>query len=107
MRRADLIVDSGKHVGFTLGFGKTGPFVERANWIKVDPYAQERDLAYRNLAAVFLFRSRADPRDVARLLVDREGVGAAHVEWRVDVAVHLAARNYPEIEGERINSNHL
>ena len=59
LRRADLIVNSGKHVDFTLGFGKTGPFAESANWIKVDPYAQERDLAYRNLAAVFLSLSVA------------------------------------------------
>ena len=95
LRDADLIVDLGKRVDFTLGFGSEGTFRPDAGWIVVDCNAKECDRAYRNLGARLKLAILANPVDAAMKLVDAgrsPGPGGEHGQWRSDVARRLAMR---------------
>ncbi|GMG84011.1 thiamine pyrophosphate-binding protein [Paralimibaculum aggregatum] len=99
---ADLVVSLGKKVDFTLGFGSTRLFDAAARWHVVQASAEERDRAHRNLGDRLAQCVAADPRDVARQLLDT-GAGSARAAWRDEAAKLLAARSTAEVPEGRIS----
>ena len=107
MAAADLIVNLGKRVDFTLGFGKAGPFDARVAWINVQAASEERDRAHRNLGARLVQSIAADPRDMARRLIETGTVGSTNSDWRNEVAKLLTARSFDAGTGGLITPEQL
>ncbi|MES0883945.1 thiamine pyrophosphate-binding protein [Roseibium sp. SCP14] len=93
LRRADLILNLGKRVDFTLNFGNDTPFHADATWIVVQPCKVERDRAHRNLGARLTHSIDAEARDTAQALIKAGLRGSSHQGWRAEVADLLAQRN--------------
>ncbi len=92
LRRADLILNLGKRVDFTLGFGSADVFGQDTPWITIQPCAGERDRAHRNLGDRLTLSIPADPRDVALALMEQVPPEPQRSDWRNEVAALLAAR---------------
>ena len=101
LRQADLVVSLGKRVDFTLGFGAPG---SAASWILLDPDADERDRARRNLGGALAQAFEGEPRVMARALIDGGEFRREREAWREHVAVCLAARAADGPAGGRITS---
>lgn len=93
LREADVIVTLGKRIDFTLGFGK---FNTSCHWIVVEPDADERSRAHRNLTNQLAACFAADPRDVIDDLIAAAPEVNARSEWRGQVSSLITARNYSE-----------
>ncbi len=94
LKSADLILNLGKRVDFTLGFGGTGTFDAACRWIYVNADAEERDRAHRNLGDRLVLAAAADPRDAAVALTAQGRGGTARADWRTKTAERLAARGF-------------
>ena len=105
--RADLIVNMGKRVDFTLSFGQPDVFDPSARWIVVQPSDVERDRAYRNLEQRLMLAVAADPRDVARCLIAQGVSPRTGTQWRETVTQALAARSIAPDAGTQITSAQL
>lgn len=109
LAQADLVVDLGKRVDFTLAFGTVPSFAPSAHWIVVDSSSREQDRAHHNLAERLKLVATADPWDAALRLIDvgRGRGGHDHAAWREEAATALTARSYaldaPDADG-RITS---
>lgn len=110
--KADLVINLGKRVDFTLSFGK-GSVNPEARWIVVDASPCEQDRAHRNLGSRLKLAVTADPIDAATRLIDAgRGVPQRRNpgEWRAKAATALATRNFsadePGPEG-KITSSQL
>jgi len=101
---ADLVVNLGKRVDYTLAFGEEGPFAANTFWINIQASAEERDRAYRNLGNRLSHSVAADPRDVAHRLIAAGPVGDARSSWREEAAVLVSSRNFPDSTGIKITS---
>ncbi len=104
LRQADLIVNFGKRVDFTLSFGQAGPFDKNTEWITVLPCAEQRDQAQRNLGTRLKTSIAADARDMARALIEAGEGGDLHSEWRAEVQGLLRQRNFTDDADGRISS---
>jgi acetolactate synthase-1/2/3 large subunit len=94
--QADLVVNLGKRVDFTLSFGKS-PINPEAKWIIVDASPREQDRAHYNLGSRLKIAVTADPLDAAARLTDT-GQAAPHRrnrgEWLAQATKALVARNF-------------
>ncbi|SNT76281.1 thiamine pyrophosphate-binding protein [Paracoccus seriniphilus] len=93
--QADLIVNLGKRVDFTLAFGKAESFHPEIRWIDVQPCEAERGRAHRNLGNRLSLSIAADARDMARALIARGAAGSSHSDWRARVETLLSTRFCP------------
>lgn len=105
--QADLIVNLGKRVDFTLAFGRADAFGAKARWINIQACATERDRAHRNLGNRLALTVAADPRDTARALIAKGAGGARHADWRTKADDLLARRHIPEAGDGKITSAQL
>ncbi len=107
LKQADLIVNFGKRVDFTVGFGNPQLIGETARWINISPLENEQDRAQKNLGAALLRSVMADPRDVLDTMwehgVPKHDFGA----WQQFVATELARRNFPTVSTDHITSQDL
>jgi len=106
-KQADLIVDLGKRVDFTLSFGHVGPFDEKAAWIVASPDTAQRDQACRNLGARLMLSIAATGQDMAQALIAVGQGGQARADWRAEVQTKLAARTAAAGETGRITPTQL
>jgi len=98
---ADLVVNLGKRVDFTLGFGKADAFAAETSWIFVHACPKERDRAHRNLGARLRHNIAADPRDVAGQLINLCDGLSGFEGWQQDITARLSRRlDAPEIPGK-------
>ncbi|ASJ72857.1 thiamine pyrophosphate-binding protein [Granulosicoccus antarcticus] len=93
LAQADVIVNLGKRVDFTLNFGSFNPL---CSWIVVEPDADERSRAHLNLNKQLAACFAADPRDIIDDLVSAASATATRSEWRGQVAAFIEARGYSE-----------
>ncbi len=94
LANADLVVDLGKRVDFTLGFGKGDLCGPGCQWIAIHADRLERDRAHANLGDRLILAFAADPRDAADALLEVAQGGNVRAEWRAQVAALTAARSY-------------
>ena len=105
--KADLVVNLGKRVDFTLSFGKAGPFDANARWMCVQPCPAERARAQSNLGTRLACCIDADARDTAAALIAAGPGGTARQGWRDESAALLAMRNYARGTGGSITPEQL
>ena len=108
--RADFILNLGKLIDFTLGFGNTTAFEKYCKWIVLEADADERSRAHLNLGARLAARFAADPRDIIGDLISAAHGNAGRSEWRAEVAELIAARGHSEteqVDGSRISPAQL
>lgn len=107
LKQADLVVNLGKRVDFTVGFGKPQTIGDGTRWINITPVQHEQDRAQNNLGAAMVRGVLADPRDVLNAMwehgVPKHDFGA----WQQFVATELARRNYPAVSTDHITSQDL
>ncbi|SFR42685.1 thiamine pyrophosphate-binding protein [Litoreibacter janthinus] len=92
LAQADLIVNLGKRVDFTLGFGGPAAVDPSCVWMMLHADAAERDRAHRNLGTRLAACFAADPRDSMEALI-AAGQGG-HDAWRREVNGHITARGF-------------
>ncbi len=92
--RADVILNLGKRVDFTLNFAATSVFDPGCKWIVInaDPAGCAR--ARRNLQDRLTTCLAADPRDAVRTLVGQAQGDGTRAQWRREVAQMIAARGF-------------
>lgn len=96
LAQADVIVNLGKRVDFTLNFGKPEMSGPSCKWIVVEADADERSRAHLNLNTQLAACFAADPRDAIEDLISATPGNTAHSEWRAEVAELISARGYSE-----------
>ncbi|PIW26147.1 MAG: thiamine pyrophosphate-binding protein [Rhodospirillales bacterium CG15_BIG_FIL_POST_REV_8_21_14_020_66_15] len=94
LAEADLVVNLGKRVDYTLAFGGTAAFDPGCRWICVNGDADERDRAHRNLHGRLAAAFAADPRDAVPAIAAEGAGGTARAEWRARVTERIAARSF-------------
>lgn len=107
LKQADLVVNLGKRVDFTVGFGKPQTIGDGMRWINISPAQREQDRAQKNLGPSLVRAIMADPRDVVGALSAIDAPKPDFNTWRDFVATELARRSYPEIATDRITSHDL
>ena len=107
LKQADLVVNFGKRVDFTVGFGKPQAIGQGTRWINISPVQQEHGRAQKNLGVSLDHAILADPRDVLGALWTTDAANHDFSAWRNFVATELAHRSYPEIATDHITSQAL
>ncbi|MFE3836137.1 thiamine pyrophosphate-binding protein [Pseudogemmobacter sonorensis] len=92
LAEADLIVNLGKRVDFTLGFGAVPAFAAQAGWILVESAREEQDRAHHNLGPRLQLAITADPLDCAVRLAAARAQGDSRAAWRAQAAQAFARR---------------
>ena len=107
LKQADLVVNLGKRVDFTVGFGKPQSIGEGTRWINIASVQHEQDRAQKNLGPSLVRAIMADPRDVVGALSAIDASKPDVSAWRDFVATELAQRSYPEVATDHITSQDL
>jgi acetolactate synthase-1/2/3 large subunit len=107
LKQADLVVNLGKRVDFTVGFGKPQSIGEGTRWINITSVQHEQDRAKKNLGPSLVRAIMADPRDVVGALSAIDASKPDVSGWRDFVATELAQRSFPEIATDHITSQDL
>lgn len=104
LKQADLVVNLGKRVDFTVGFGNSDAIGKAACWININPVQREQDRAEKNLGASLLRAIMADPRDIVDVLCANDEPKHDFSAWQDFVATELARRSYPDVAADHITS---
>ena len=93
---ADLIVNLGKRVDFTLGFGKAQNFAPNCKWIVVDPEPEARTQANLNLGDRLQHLIDGDANAFARTLLSAhmQSPSADRKSWLAKVTDLTASRDF-------------
>lgn len=92
LNQADLVLNLGKVVDFTLGFGNISVCQPYCKWVLVDPDADMRDSAFMNLGSRLVKTIAADTRSVARALIENESGATSRADWRQQTADLISKR---------------
>lgn len=98
LAKADVVLNLGKPINFTLGFGSEAMCSPSCRWLVIDAQANERDRAHLNLGDRLSVCIAADPRDAAATLVATAPNSTARSAWRKEVAQLISARHYSTSE---------
>ncbi|MDB6176228.1 thiamine pyrophosphate-binding protein [Paracoccus sp. Z330] len=105
--QADLIVNLGKRLDFTLAFGKETAFAQDMRWIDIQPDEAEHARTCRNLGKRLSLGIAADIRDTAAALIAAGQGKARNAEWRKQVEAALALRQNGGGQSGQITSAQL
>lgn len=96
LKTADLILNLGKRVDFTLNFGSADVFAAGCKWIVINAEPAERDRAHRNLENRLVACFAANPSDAVGAIIDQAKNEQSHAQWRREVADLITVRSYSE-----------
>lgn len=94
LSKADVILNLGKRVDFTLNFGSSTVFAADCKWIVINADSAERDRAHQNLENRLAACFAADPRDAVSAIVGQAQSDESRTQWRREVTDLIAARGY-------------
>jgi len=92
LRQADVILNLGKNIDFTLGFGGTQAVNKNSQWLLVDPDPEILQRGQRALGAQVVGTYHANARLTAQALLD-DRTATCRSKWREQTASAISRRS--------------